>query len=217
MDAGAPVEMLAVILARHTTGDGVLGDLFSNLAALDVHVSAPANENPIRVVVDGVSMSTNVRLAPGGVGLFTSRLRCVSGVSFSRADPTLGTVVEAGDMNVWVMGMATPASDGLGLTFRRHDEVPLMLPTLVANGALSADAAVLYSFAVERGASVPVAGSRGAGKTTLLGSLLWGLPRGVRTALIEGTSELPALSLLDVDHDVQSPRADTTGDPESTP
>ncbi|MCO8268901.1 Flp pilus assembly complex ATPase component TadA, partial [Haloferax sp. AB510] len=93
----------------------------------------------------------------------------------------------------------------------------LTLPALVANGTLSADAAALCSLAVERGASVLVAGSRGAGKTTFLGSLLWELPRDVRTVLIEDTPELPASTLLDADRDVQSLRTDTTGGPEPTP
>jgi len=216
-DADAPVETLAAILAKHTAGNGVLDDLFSDPAVSDVYVSTPAEENPIRVVVDGVSMPTNIRLAPGGAESLASRLRRVSGASFSRADPTLDTVVEAGGANVRVAGVTAPASDGLGFAFRRHDETPLTLPALVANGTLSADAAALCSLAVERGASVLVAGSRGAGKTTFLGSLLWELPRDVRTVLIEDTPELPASSLLNADRDVQTLRTDTTGGPEPTP
>ncbi|AFK18428.1 type II secretion protein [Haloferax mediterranei ATCC 33500] len=216
-DAEAPVETLTTILAKHTQGHGVLDDLFSDPAVSDVYVSTPADENPIRVVVDGTSMPTNVRLAPGGAESLASRLRRVSGASFSRADPTLDTVVDAGGVSVRVAGVTAPASDGLGFAFRRHDETPLTLPALVANGTISADAAALCSLAVERGASVLVAGSRGAGKTTFLGSLLWELPSDVRTVLIEDTPELPASSLRSADRDVQTLRTDTTGGPEPTP
>ncbi|ELZ91817.1 type II/IV secretion system proteins VirB11/TadA (ATPase) [Haloferax mucosum ATCC BAA-1512] len=216
-DSDAPVETLTTILKKHTSGHGVLDDLFSDPSVSDVYVSTPADENPIRVVVDGTSMLTNVRLAPGGAESLASRLRRVSGASFSRADPTLDTVVDAGGVSVRVAGVTAPASDGLGFAFRRHDETPLTLPALVANGTLSADAAALCSLAAERGASMLVAGSRGAGKTTFLGSLLWELPSDVRTVLIEDTPELPASSLRSADRDVQTLRTDTTGGPEPTP
>ncbi|WP_396610435.1 ATPase, T2SS/T4P/T4SS family [Haloferax sp. S1W] len=216
-DADDPVDVLTSILAKHTHGHGVLDDLFSDPAVSDVYVSTPADENPIRVVADGVSMPTNVRLAPRGAESLASRLRRVSGASFSRADPTLDTVVEAGGATVRVAGVTAPASDGLGFAFRRHDETPLTLPALVKNGTISADAAALCSLAVERGASVLVAGARGAGKTTFLGSLVWELPAAVRTVLIEDTPELPAAALQAAGRDVQTLRTDTTGGPEPTP
>ncbi|ELZ86645.1 type II/IV secretion system proteins VirB11/TadA (ATPase) [Haloferax elongans ATCC BAA-1513] len=216
-DADDPVDVLTSILAKHTHGHGVLDDLFSDPAVSDVYVSTPADENLIRVVVDGESMPTNVRLVPGGAESLASRLRRVSGASFSRADPTLDTVVEAGGATVRVAGVTAPASDSLGFAFRRHDETPLTLPALVENGTISADAAALCSLAVERGASVLVAGARGAGKTTFLGSLVWELPASVRTVLIEDTPELPAAALRAADRDVQTLRTDTTGGPEPTP
>ncbi|KTG24931.1 type II/IV secretion system ATPase subunit [Haloferax profundi] len=216
-DADDPVDTLVAILRKHTHGHGVLDDLFSDAHVSDVYVSTPADENPIRVVVDGESMPTNVRLTPGGAASLASRLRRVSGASFSRADPTLDTVVDAGGTSIRVAGVTEPASDGLGFAFRRHDETPLTLPALVRNGTLSADAAALCSLAVERGASILVAGARGAGKTTFLESLLWELPSDVRTVLIEDTPELPATSLRDAGRDVQTLRTDTTGGPEPTP
>jgi type IV secretory pathway ATPase VirB11/archaellum biosynthesis ATPase len=216
-DVGVPVDTLASILRKHTRGHGVLDDLFSDARVSDVYVSTPADENPIRVVVDGTPMPTNVRLTPGGPESLASRLRRVSGSSFSRANPTLDTVIEAGGTSIRVAGVTAPASDGLGFAFRRHDETAATLPALVENGTLSADAAALCSLAVERGASVLVAGARGAGKTTFLESLLWELPSDVRTVLIEDTPELPASSLRAAGRDVQTLRTDTTGGPEPTP
>jgi type IV secretory pathway ATPase VirB11/archaellum biosynthesis ATPase len=216
-EADDPVDTLTSILRKHTQGYGVLDDLFTDPRVSDVYVSTPTDETPIRVVVDGDSMPTNARLAPGGAESLASRLRRVSGASFSRADPTLDTVVEAGGTTIRVAGVTAPASDGLGFAFRRHEETPLTLPALVENGTLSADAAALCSLAVERGASVLVAGARGAGKTTFLESLLWELPRDVRTVLIEDTPELPAASLRADGRDVQTLRTDNTGGPEPTP
>ncbi|KAB1197029.1 MULTISPECIES: type II/IV secretion system ATPase subunit [Haloferax] len=216
-DTTLPIDTLASILEKHTQGHGVLDDLFSDPRVSDVYISTPADENPIRVVVEGTSMPTNVRLAPGGAASLASRLRRVSGASFSRADPTLDTVIDAGGTSIRVAGVTAPASDGLGFAFRRHDETPLTLATLVENETLSPDAAAVCSLAVERGASILVAGARGAGKTTFLESLLWELPSDVRTVLIEDTPELPASSLRSAGRDVQALRTDTTGGPEPTP
>ena len=216
-DEGDPVDALTSILRKHTRGHGVLDDLFSDPRVSDVYVSTPADETPIRVVVEGTAMPTNVRLAPGGAESLASRLRRVSGASFSRANPTLDTVIDAGGTSIRVAGVTAPASDGLGFAFRRHDETALTLPALVENGTLSADAAALCSLAVERGSSVLVAGARGAGKTTFLESLLWELPSDVRTVLIEDTPELPAEQLRSAGRDVQTLRTDTAGGPEPTP
>lgn len=216
-DDNEPVETLTAVLTKHVRGYGILDDFFADSAVSDVYLSHPVCETPIRVVVNGTSMRTNVRLAPGGAESLASRLRRVSGSSFSRADPTLDAVIDVGSGRVRVAGVTAPASEGLGFAFRRHDETPLTLPALVENGTISADAAALCSLAVERGASVLVAGARGAGKTTFLGSLLWDLPTDVRTVLIEDAPELPAGTLQAAGRDVQSLRTDTADGPAPTP
>ncbi|WP_410765431.1 ATPase, T2SS/T4P/T4SS family [Haloferax sp. DFSO60] len=216
-DADDSITTLTSILRKHVRGFGILDDFFADPSVSDVYLSHPICETPIRVVVDGRTMRTNVRLAPGGAESLASRLRRESGSSFSRADPTLDAVIDVGSGRVRVAGVTAPASDGLGFAFRRHDESPLTLPSLVANGTLSAEAAALCSLAVERGASVLVAGARGAGKTTFLGSLLWDLPPDVRTVLIEDAPELPAGALQDAGRDVQALKTDPAGGPAPTP
>ncbi|WP_224332496.1 type II/IV secretion system ATPase subunit [Haloprofundus halobius] len=201
---GTPVEQLAALLTKHTRGHGVLDDLFSDARVSDVFVTAPVESNPVRVVVDGDRLDTNVRLTPSGAAALASRFRRASGRPFSKADPTLDAVVDAESGRIRVAAVSDPASDGLAFAFRRHDDAPLTLPALVENDTLSPDAAALLSLAVERGTAGLVAGTRGAGKTTLLGALLWELPVETRTVVVEDTPELPVEALQRNDREVQT-------------
>ncbi|KTG09716.1 type II secretion protein [Haloprofundus marisrubri] len=216
-ESAVPVDRLAALLTKHTRGHGVLDDLFADPRVSDVFVTAPVESNPVRVVVDGDRLDTNVRLTPSGAAALASRFRRASGRPFSKADPTLDAVVDADSGRIRVAGVSNPASDGLAFAFRRHDDVPLTLPALVDNDTLSADAAALLSVAVERGAAGLVAGTRGAGKTTLLGALLWELPLATRTVVVEDTPELPVDSLQAHDREVQTLHTDTDEDATLTP
>jgi type IV secretory pathway ATPase VirB11/archaellum biosynthesis ATPase len=206
-DDGDPVERLAAVLAKHTLGHGLLDDLFADPRVTDVSVTGPVSENPVRVVVDGERLPTNVRLSPDGAAALASRFRRASGRAFSRATPTLDATVEASNgRRVRVAGVAPPASEGLAFAFRTHDEAAWTLARLVALGTLPAAAAGLLSVAVERGAATLVAGPRGAGKTTTLGALLRELPAGTRTVVVEDTPELPVSGLQAAGRDVQAIR-----------
>ena len=207
-----PVETLAAVLTRHTRGLGVLEHFFADDRVSDVVVSAPVTESPVRVVVGGARMRTDVRLTPDGAASLASRFRRESGRSFSRSSPTLdASVVAETGRQVRVAGVTAPASDGVGFAFRVRDDDAWTLPRLVAVGALPPRAAAALSLAVERGAATIVAGTRGAGKTTLLGALLWELPVSTRVVTIEDTPELPVESLRDHDRDVQALHTDAGG------
>lgn len=208
-----PVATLASVLEKHTRGLGVLSDFFADPDVSDVYATAPVAENPLRVVVDGETMRTNVRLTADGAAALSSQFRRTSGRPFSRANPTLDAVIEStrGERRIRIAGITDPVSDGPGFAFRAHDREPWTLPALVANDTLPADAAALLSVAVERDAAILVAGSRGAGKTTLLGALLWELPTETRTVVIEDTPELPIGPLQERSRDVQSLQT-TAGD-----
>jgi type IV secretory pathway ATPase VirB11/archaellum biosynthesis ATPase len=210
---GDPVERLSAVLEKHTRGFGVLDDLFADPRVTDVFATAPVDETPLSVVVDGDRLRTNVRLTPDGAATLASRFRLESGRGFSRASPTLDAAVESesGD-RVRVAGVTAPASDGFGFAFRRHGGSAWTLPRLVAEGTLPAAAAALLSVAVERDAAVLVAGPRGAGKTTMLGALLWELDPGVRTVVVEDTPELPVDDLRAFARDVQAVTTDTAAD-----
>lgn len=200
-----PVGQLSTVLRKHTRGNGVLDDLFADARVSDVFVTAPAAGTPVRVVVDGEAMPTNVRLTPEGVGTLASRVRRASGRAFSRATPRVDATLptDSVDDEVRVAGVTRPLSPGTAFSFRRHGAEPWTLPRLVAAGSLTPRAAALLSLAVERGAAGLVAGARGAGKTTTLGALLWALPTTTRSVIIEDTPELPVGALQEAGRDVQ--------------
>lgn len=198
-----PVEVITVVLRKHTHGFGLLEDLFADPEISDVFVTAPAPSNWLRVTVDGETCRTNVRLTDAGIEALSSRFRRESGRAFSRADPTLDATSTVAGRQVRVAGVTEPPSNGTAFAFRAQDDAVWTLPALVGNGTISASPAALVSVAVERGAAVLVAGPRGAGKTTFLGALLWELPPEVRTVAIEDTPELPVEPLQDAGRDVQ--------------
>ncbi|RLM59558.1 type II secretion protein [Halobellus sp. Atlit-31R] len=204
-----PIETLAAVLDRHTRGLGVFEHLFADERVSDVVVSAPVSDSPVRVVVDGERMPTNVRLTPDSAASLASRFRRESGRAFSRSSPTLdASVVAESGRRVRVAGVTAPASDGVGFAFRTRDDAAWTLPRLVAVDSLTPEAAAFLSVAVERGAATIVAGTRGAGKTTLLGALLWELPQATRLVSIEDTPELPVEALREHGRDVQALHTD---------
>ena len=203
-DGAGAVEEVSAVLRKHTRGNGVVDDLFADERVSDAFVTAPAAANPVRVVVDGEAMPTNVRLTPEGVGTLASRVRRRSGRAFSRATPTVdATLTTTGDEELRVAGVTRPLSPGTAFAFRRHGSEAWTLPRLAGVGSLSARVAGLLALAVERGAAGLVAGARGAGKTTTLGALLWALPATTRTVVIEDTPELPVGALQAAGRDVQ--------------
>ncbi len=208
-----PVESLAETLARHTRGHGVLEHVFADDRVSDATLTAPVAGNPLRVVVDGERCRSNVRLPPEGAATLASRLRRTSGRAFSRASPTLDATLDTESGSVRVAATTPPASDGLSFTFRRGDTDAWTLARLVEAGTLTPHAAGVLSVSVGRGVCGLVAGGRGAGKTTTLGSLLWELPSGTRSLLIEDTPELPVEALSGAGRDVQRLRVGDGAEP----
>jgi len=202
-DEDAPTVTLSRVLRKHTRGYGVLEDFFADDRVSDVYATAPVRRTPLRVVVDGVAVPTNVRVTPAGVRTLASRLRRESGRAFSRASPTLDATAELGGRRVRAAGVTAPVSDGTAFAFRDHGRATWTLPALVENDTLTAGAAALLSVAVERGAAGLIAGGRGTGKTTLLGGLLWEVPPTTRTVVIEDTPELPVEAAQSSGRDVQ--------------
>jgi len=216
-DPGDPVGRLAAVLGKHTRGYGILEDLFADPRVSDVFATAPVDDNPLRVRVDGESLRTNVRFTTAGAAALASGFRGESGRAFSRADPMLDAAVRIGDRRVRVAGVADPVADGLAFAFRGHGTATRTLPALVGNDTLTPAAAALLSVAVERGAAALVAGARGAGKTTLLGALLRAIPPATRTVVIEDTPELPVAALQRDGRDVQALRVDRDGEDGPSP
>ncbi|MXV63270.1 type II secretion protein [Natronorubrum sp. JWXQ-INN-674] len=210
--------LLTRVLSKHTSGYGVLEDLFADERVTDVYVTSPVSRNPIRVVVDGESMTTNVHLTTDGARALASRVRRTSGRAFSRANPTVDAMatLENGT-GIRVAGVTDPVADGVAFAFREEADDRFTLPGLVANGTMPAEVAAFLSVAIERNAAGLIAGTRGSGKTTLLGTLLYELTPDTRTVLIEDTPELPVDPLQSVSRDVQALRTGTGDGPEISP
>ncbi|QLK27245.1 Flp pilus assembly complex ATPase component TadA [Natrinema zhouii] len=214
---GPADPLLTTILTKHTSGYGILEDLFADPRVTDVYVTSPVAANPIRVVVDGESMPTNIRLTPSGARALASRVRRTSGRAFSRASPTVdATASLANGTGIRVAGVTDPVADGIAFAFREQPADEFTLPALVANGTVPPAVAAFLSVAVERNAATLIAGTRGSGKTTLLGTLLYELTPDTRTVLIEDTPELPVEPLQSVGRDVQALRTGTGDGPEIT-
>jgi len=198
-----PVETLTGVLDKHTRGLGVLSDIFADAAVSDVFASAPVEKSPVRLERDGRTVRSNVVLTPQTADALASQFRRESGRAFSRASPTLDASVTVAGRSVRVAGVTDPVSDGTGFTFRADSCDRFRLADLVANDTLTPSVAGLLSVAVERSASILVAGGRGVGKTTLLGALLGELAPGTRTVVVEDTPELPVGSLRASGRDCQ--------------
>jgi len=197
---------VGAVLEKHTSGLGILEDIFADERVSDVFATAPVSDTRLRVRCDGETMRTNVRMTPSGAKTLASTFRRSSGRAFSRANPTLDATATVAERQIRVAGVSEPVSDGLAFAFRAHDSDVWRLSDFVDNGTMPAPVAGLLSVVAERGGACLVAGPRGAGKTTTLGALLWEIPRDVRTVLIEDTPELPVSSLQADGRDVQALR-----------
>lgn len=216
-DDDATTPSLISILRKHTSGFGILEDLFADDNVTDVYVTSSVTENPLRIIYDGETMATNVSLTEEGAGAIASRIRRTSGRSFSRASPTVDAKAELQNgTSVRVAGVTTPVADGVGFAFREQAGESFTLPELVRNGTMIPEVAGFLSVAIERDVAGLVAGTRGAGKTTLLGTLLYELTPDTRAVVIEDTPELPVDALQSVDRDVQALRTSSGEGPEVT-
>lgn len=200
---------LTAVLRKHTKGYGVLEDLFSDSRVTDVYATSPVSRNPLRVIVDGEQMTTNVYLSPKGAAALSSRIRQKSGRAFSRANPSVDATVSLDNgSSIRIAGVTEPVVEETAFAFRETSDDAFTLPTLVQNGTMSAEVAAFLSVAIERNSAALIAGTRGAGKTTLLGTLLYEIPASTRTVVIEDTPELPVRTLQSVNRDIQPLRTD---------
>lgn len=210
------VRQLAAVLGRYTAGLGIIEHLLSDPRVQDVFVDAPADANPLYVILGNREDSdlptrcvTNIRLSQPEVEGLVARLRHASGRPFSESRPYLEHDLE--DLNSRVTVIGRPLSpSGTAIAFRRHASTPWTLPKLIAADSLSPMAAGLLSFLVDGQSTILVAGGRGAGKTSLLGALLQEFPRAQRVLTIEDTLELPVAEMQALGYKVQSMRVQST-------
>ena len=81
------LESYADLLARYTNGLGIVEDLLSDAGITDVYINAPADANPVHVVMDGEECTSNVFLSQDDLDSLVSRFRTISGRPFGEAVP----------------------------------------------------------------------------------------------------------------------------------
>lgn len=196
------LEDYADLLARYTNGLGIVEDLLSDTRITDVYINAPADTNPVHVVMDGEECASNIFLSQDDLDALVSRFRTISGRPFGEAIPVLELNLEAFGVRVSVIGDPLSAS-GLAYAFRKHSLSPWTLPKLINTGSISSFGAGLLSFLMDGQASVLVAGEVGAGKTSLLSAMLLEIPQKYRILTIEDTNEIPIEKLQSLGWKVQ--------------
>ena len=197
------LESYADLLARYTNGLGIVEDLLSDSRITDVYINAPADTNPVHVVMDGDECASNVYLSQEDLDALVSRFRAISGRPFGEAVPVLELNLDAFGVRVSVIGDPLSAN-GLAYAFRKHSLSPWTLPKLINTRSISPLAAGLLSFLMDGQASVLVAGEVGAGKTSLLSAMLLEIPQKYRILTIEDTHELPIEKLQGMGWKVQA-------------
>ena len=195
-------KLYSDILVKYTTGLGILEDLLADDRITDVYVNAPADRNPVHVVMDGEECISNIFLSQEDMDSMVSRLRSISGRPFGEATPVLEMFLKDYDVRVSVIGDPLSAK-GIAYAFRKHASDPWTLPRLINTGSISPLAAGMLSFLMDGQASVLVAGGVGAGKTSLLSAMLLEIPQKYRILTIEDTPEIPIEDLQDLGWKVQ--------------
>ncbi len=203
------IEFLTDALLRHTVGLGILEYLLDDPAVQDIYIDAPADQNPVHMVlgdmgneINGKCVS-NIILSQREVESLVSKFRFVSGRPFSESMPVLETDLHDYDTRVTVVGKPL-SPGGIGIALRRHSTDPWTLPRLISKGSIDPLGAGLLSFLIDGRSTILVAGSRGAGKSSLLGALMLEFPVSQRILTIEDTLELPGAKMQELGYKVQS-------------
>jgi flagellar protein FlaI len=206
----ATIDQLAEVVARYTTGFGVLEHLLQDDRVEDVYIDAPCGSVPVHVTIGGVSGSsstiraeTNIYLSDQELQAIITRLRYYSRRPFSEAFPVLETDVPGFESRATLVGQPL-SPHGPALALRRHSRRAWTLLRLVQNGTLSAMAAGLISFLVDGRCSMLVCGPRGAGKSSLLAAMMFEFPPSQRILTIEDTLELPVRKMQELGYRAQS-------------
>ncbi|MFV9630275.1 MAG: ATPase, T2SS/T4P/T4SS family [Methanosarcinales archaeon] len=184
------ITVFSDILAKYTTGLGILEDILSDNRVTDVYINAPVDMNPVHVVIEGEECATNIFLSQDDVDTMISRFRALSGRPFGEANPILD--MDLAEYRARVSCIGNPlSSGGLAYAFRKHASTPWTLPRLINEGSMTPLAAGLLSLMVDGNSSILIAGDVGAGKTSLLSAILLEIPQKYRILTIEDTPELP--------------------------
>jgi archaeal flagellar protein FlaI len=200
------LSKLSRVLVRHTIGFGLIEVLLADERLQDVVLNAPIAQNPIFVRHGEFDECvTNIIPSYEDADSWAAKLRLQSGRPLDEANPVLDSDLEFGNTKARVAAVIEPLSPrGLAFAFRRHRDEPWTLPLFIENKMINSLAAGLFSFIIDGSRTLLVAGTRSAGKTSLLGSLMLEIMPKFRTIVIEDTLELPVNALRKIGYDILS-------------
>ncbi|MFQ6060245.1 MAG: ATPase, T2SS/T4P/T4SS family [Thermoplasmata archaeon] len=204
------VEKLSEIIAKYTSGLGVIEVLLKDDHIQDVYIDAPASSSFVHVTLSGIAdprignkLRTNIRLGEETAESLLSKFCLESGRPFSESNPVLEHNLSS--FGARVTAVREPLSPkGVAIALRRHSTRPWTLLKFIANRTLTAEAAGLISFLIDGRSTILVAGSRGAGKSSFLGAMMLEFPQSQRIITIEDTLELPISAMQQLGYKVQS-------------
>ncbi|UCD21160.1 MAG: type II/IV secretion system ATPase subunit [archaeon] len=198
------INKLAIILVRHTIGFGLVEVLLQDERLQDIVVNSPVGMSPIFIRhQDYEECDTNIIPSHEDAQSWAAKFRMMSGRPLDEANPVLDTELVIDQARARVAIIQEPLSpQGLAYAFRRHREKPWTLPLFIKNKMLNPLAAGLFSFLVDGGRTLLIAGTRSSGKTSLLGALMLEIMPSYRTIVVEGTMELPVDSMRELGYDI---------------
>ena len=198
------LNMLSIILVRHTIGFGLIEVLLQDRKLQDIILNAPIPLTNVFVRhQEHDECSTNIMPSQEDVDSWAAKFRMISGRPLDEANPILDTQLEIGKMRARIAIVQRPLSpDGLAYAIRRHRESPWTLSLFIKNKMINPFAAGLMSFLIDGSRTLLVAGTRSSGKTSLLGSLMLEIIPKFRIIVIEDTLELPVESLRKLNYDI---------------
>lgn len=187
------VLMLAKILARYTTGLGILEVLLADPKIQDIFINAPIGEIPIRVMHnDFEECITNLLPTKEDAESMAARFKMESGRPLDEAEPVLDTSVITPEGRARVCAITRSLSpQGLAFAFRRHRSEPWTFPLFIDQKMMDPLAAALIWFVIDGGRAILYAGPRASGKTSLLSASIIEIMRRYRIIAVEDTLELP--------------------------
>ncbi len=198
------LNMLSIILVRHTIGFGLIEVLLQDKKLQDITLNAPISQTNIFLRhQDYDECFTNIMPSQEDVDSWAAKFRMISGRPLDEANPILDTQLEIGNLRARIAIIQEPLSpDGLAYSIRRHREEPWTLPLFIKNKMINPFTAGLLSFLIDGSRTILVAGTRSSGKTSLLGSLMLEIIPRFRIIVIEDSLELPVESLKKLNYDI---------------
>jgi len=199
------LDELANILARYTTGFGVLEVLLTDSRIQDIYINSPIGTVPIYVGHDEFEdCETNLIPTREEAEGWATRFRLLSGRPLDEANPVLDTelFVPGGRARVCAI-TRTLSPEGIGYALRRHRERPWTYPLFMNVKYFDSLFAGLMSFLIDGSRALLIAGGRSSGKTSLIAATMLEIMKKFRIVTQEDTLELPVVQLRNLGYNIE--------------